>query len=116
LAGYNATCCISGLCHEQLVIASHIVPWSEDTKNRLNPQNGLCLSALHDRAFDQGLITVMPDDFTVRVSPELHAKADDPFLSAGLLQFDRKRIRPPERFHPAPEFLERHARRFGFIR
>ena len=115
LAGYNGTCCISGLCHEQLVIASHIVPWSEDTKNRLNPQNGLCLSALHDRAFDQGLITVMPDDFTVRVCPELHAKVSDPFLCAGLLQFDRKRIRPPERFHPAPEFLERHARRFGFI-
>ena len=67
LASYNATCCISGLQHENLVIASHIVPWSMDTKNRLNPQNGLCLSALHDRAYDQGLITVMPD-FTVRVS------------------------------------------------
>lgn len=52
LSSYNATCCISGLRHEKLVIASHIVPWSEDTKNRLNPQNGLCLSALHDRAYD----------------------------------------------------------------
>jgi putative restriction endonuclease len=50
LAGYDATCCISGLRHENLVIASHIVPWAQDTKNRLNPQNGLCLSALHDRA------------------------------------------------------------------
>ena len=45
----------------KLVITSHIVPWCEDSQNRLNPQNGLCLSALHDRAFDQGLITVLPD-------------------------------------------------------
>ena len=64
LASYNATCCVSGLRHDKLVIASHIVPWCHDTHNRLNPQNGLCLSALHDRAYDQGLMTVLPDDFT----------------------------------------------------
>ena len=64
LASYNATCCVSGLRHEKLGIASHIVPWSHDTHNRLNPQNGLCLSALHDRAYDQGLMAVLPDDFT----------------------------------------------------
>lgn len=52
LTSYNATCCISGLQHEKLVIASHIVPWRMDSKNRLNPQNGLCLSALHDKAYD----------------------------------------------------------------
>ena len=66
LASYDATCCINGLQHTKLVFASHIVPWSQDKKNRLNPQNGLCLSALRDRAFDQGLLTVMPD-LTVRV-------------------------------------------------
>ena len=115
LSSYNATCCVSGLRHEKLVIASHIVPWSEDTKNRLNPQNGLCLSALHDRAYDQGLMTVMPD-FRIRVSPELKASRDDNYMGPGLLQFDGKPIRFPERFRPDPRFLERHARRFGFIR
>lgn len=55
LASYNDTCCMSGLRQPELLVASHIVPWSEDKKNRLNPQNGLCLSALHDRAFDKGL-------------------------------------------------------------
>lgn len=79
LASYNTTCCISGLRHEKLVIASHIIPWSEDTQNRLNPHNGLCLSALHDRAFDQGLITVMPD-LRVRVSTKLKAYEDDTFI------------------------------------
>lgn len=114
LASYNATCCISGLRHEKLVIASHIVPWSEDTGNRLNPQNGLCLSALHDRAYDQGLITVMPD-FMVRVSTRLKANMADGFMAESLLRFDQQPIQLPERFRPAPEFLARHARRFGFM-
>lgn len=114
LASYNATCCISGLQHEKLVIASHIVPWSEDTKNRLNPQNGLCLSALHDRAYDQGLITVMPD-FKVRVSPKIKTNKNDLFVTESLLRFDQKPIRFPDRLGPSPVFLEWHARRFGFI-
>ena len=114
LTSYNATCCISGLQHEKLVIASHIIPWSEDTKNRLNPQNGLCLSALHDRAYDQGLITVLPN-FTVRVSTRIKANKADPFTSDSLLRFDQQPIRFPERLGPNPAFLERHARRFGFI-
>ena len=114
LSSYNATCCISGLQHEKLVIASHIVPWSEDTQNRLDPQNGLCLSALHDRAYDQGLITVMPD-FTVRVSPQVKASKGDSFITDSLLRFDRQRIHFPERFGPSPAFLTWHARRFGFL-
>ncbi|MEO5660509.1 MAG: HNH endonuclease, partial [Polaromonas sp.] len=114
LASYNATCCISGLQHEKLVIASHIVPWSEDTKNRLNPQNGLCLSALHDRAYDQGLITVMPD-FKVRVSPTVKASKGDSYITESLLRFDQQPIRFPDRFGPAPAFLEWHSRRFGFL-
>jgi putative restriction endonuclease len=114
LASYNATCCISGLQHEKLVIASHIVPWSEDKQNRLNPQNGLCLSALHDRAYDQGLITVMPD-YTVRVSQALKKNADHPFTNAALLDFDKLPIHMPERFRPDPRFLKSHAERFGFL-
>lgn len=114
LAGYNATCCISGLRHEKLVIASHIIPWSEDTKNRLNPQNGLCLSALHDRAYDQGLITVMPD-FKVLVSKSLSTIAGDSFLAESLQRFNGQTIQLPERFRPAPEFLASHAARFGYL-
>ena len=114
LASYNATCCISGLQHEKLVIASHIVPWREDKQNRLNPHNGLCLSALHDRAYDQGLITVMPD-YTVRVSKNLKCHPTSSFLSESLICFDLKPIRLPERFKPNPAFLISHAQRFGFI-
>jgi putative restriction endonuclease len=113
LASYNATCCISGLQHEKLLVASHIVPWSEDKQNRLNPHNGLCLSALHDRAYDQGLITVMPD-YTVRVSKTLLVHTKDSFLKESLLRFDKQLIQLPEKFKPAQTFLATHAQRFGF--
>ncbi len=113
LASYYATCCISGLQHEKLVIASHIVPWSEDEKNRLNPHNGLCLSALHDKAYDQGLITVMPD-YTVRVSKTLMVKAADSYLAASLISFDGCHIKLPHKFMPGKAFLTAHAKKFGF--
>lgn len=114
LSSYNATCCISGLQNEKLVVASHIVPWSQDTNNRLNPQNGLCLSALHDRAYDVGLITVLPD-FRVRVSHTLNTSKTDDFLNTSLLCYHDKTISLPEKFRPDPNFLRRHAKRFGFI-
>src|SRR5579864_2361555 len=70
LAAYGGRCCITGLSIPELLNASHIVPWSVDVKNRTNPQNGLCLNAFHDRAFDCGLLTVTPD-LKVRLSPRL---------------------------------------------
>jgi len=113
LASYNTTCCISGLRHEKLVIASHIIPWSEDSRNRLNPHNGLCLSALHDKAFDQGLFTIMPD-LRVRVSAKLRAYEDDAFIYDSLIKFDNQPIITPGRFMPNATFLTHHNRRFGF--
>lgn len=114
LAGYNARCCISGLSEPRLLIASHIVPWSEDTPNRLNPQNGLCLSALHDKAFDLGLMTVLPD-FTVRVARQFTDATADLFAKDAIAKFDGHRITLPERFGPHPRFLEAHARRFNYM-
>ncbi len=114
LASYGSRCCISGLAEPRLLVASHIVPWSMDTHNRLNPQNGLCLSALHDKAYDIGLLTVLPD-YTVRVSAQLkHAKVDG-FTREALAAFDGRAIAMPERFKPHAEFLESHARRFLFL-
>ncbi|MGI9218287.1 MAG: HNH endonuclease [Hydrogenophaga sp.] len=114
LASYNARCCISGLGISQLLVASHILPWSMDEKNRLNPRNGLLLSSLHDKAYDVGLITVMPD-FTIRVAEHLKDALLDGFAKETLKAFDGRSIRLPERFKPDPEFLASHASRFGFL-
>jgi putative restriction endonuclease len=114
LTSYGATCCISGLKEERLLVASHIVPWAHDPQNRLNPENGLCLSALHDRAYDQGLITVLPD-FTIRVAPDVKNGEADEFLSEALGRYDQKEIRLPGRFPPNGELLASHAKRFGYL-
>jgi predicted restriction endonuclease len=106
LSSYQGRCCMTGLDDPRLLIASHIVPWRQDKANRLNPSNGLCLSALHDRAFDQGLLTVMPD-FTIRVSKSLY-RSKTSFCELALLSLEGKRIYLPEKFSPAPELLRFH--------
>ena len=40
-----------------MMIASHIVPWSEREDSRYDERNGITLKALHNRAFDRGIIT-----------------------------------------------------------
>ena len=50
---YGGKCCVTGIDVPKLLRASHIIPWSEDRENRMNPENGLCLSGTYDLAFDQ---------------------------------------------------------------
>lgn len=105
LASYDSTCCITGITNSELLVASHIKPWAIDTKNRMNPCNGLCLNALHDRAFDKGLITVA-NDLTLRVSSKL--KKDAIGYSAFFKPYDGIKIRMPDRFLPDIEFIQWH--------
>lgn len=112
LASYRSRCCISGVTDERLLIASHIVPWSRDRTNRLNPSNGLCFSAIHDRAFDRGLFTLL-DDLSVALSTHLRNTKDD-FLKRVFLPIEGKKVELPDRFAPDPEFL-RHHRKSLFV-
>ena len=106
LSSYGGCCCITGLSVTQLLNASHIVPWSVDRENRLNPSNGLCLSVLHDRAFDKGLLTVLPD-LTIKVAKGLNEYGNDnTFIDAALLAYDGRKIRAPEKFYPRKDLLE----------
>lgn len=106
LASYQGRCCMSGVSHPRLLVASHIVPWSQDVENRLNPRNGLCLSALHDKAFDCGLIS-LNDDYQVMISDKLRFKADE-FTKSALLSLEGKVVSLPDKFFPDRVFLEKH--------
>jgi len=106
LSSYLGRCCMSGLSDSRLLIASHIVPWSKDKHNRLNPRNGLCLSALHDKAFDRGLMT-LDDDFRVVLSRDLEQR-NEPFVQQFFHPLAGQPITLPERFTPDPSFLARH--------
>ena len=106
LSSYRGRCCISGLSDARLLMASHIVPWSSDKINRLNPSNGLCLSAIHDKAFDRGLITIS-DDHKVMLSEQLK-RNDDAFVAQIFLPLEGRKIELPEKFIPSLAFLSRH--------
>lgn len=106
LSAYNHQCCISGLTIPKLLIASHIVPWKNDPNNRLNPRNGLALSALHDKAFDIGLLSI-DSNYRVVISPAL-ANLDDPFLQESLWGFHGKEIMLPTKFTPDAGLLRIH--------
>jgi len=106
LSSYRGRCCISGLSDTRLLMASHIVPWSNDKANRLNPSNGLCLSAIHDKAFDRGLITIS-DNYEVILSEQLK-KNDDAFVAQVFLPLEGRRIELPEKFIPSISLITRH--------
>jgi predicted restriction endonuclease len=107
LSSYSGRCCMSQLAEPRLLVASHIIPWGEDKTNRLNPRNGLCLSALHDRAFDLGLITVTTD-FRVRVSNRLKKYSSNPLIDTAIGQIENMPIHLPDKFVPDLAFLEWH--------
>jgi len=108
LAAYGFRCCITGLAIRDLLIASHIIPWSKDEKNRVNPRNGLCLSPIHDRAFDRGLLTVTPD-YRVSISKSVKKLARRSDAARDLLmKYDGEKIMLPRKFLPDSLFLEYH--------
>lgn len=106
LSSYRGRCCMSGLSEPRLLVASHIVPWKSDKSNRLNPRNGLCLSALHDRAFDRNLIA-LSDELKIILSSALRQR-NDSFAREVLLPLEGKMIELPERFAPNLAFIASH--------
>jgi len=108
LATYNSTCCITGINNQELLIASHIVPWSKDEKNRLNPMNGLCLNALHDKAFDAGLITINAEDYRIKISAKLKKKNVSEIINSNFIKLEGKLIHLPDKFLPSKEQLKIH--------
>lgn len=107
IASYNNCCCITGIKIPELLVASHIIPWSIDKENRMNPKNGICLNVLHDKAFDQGLITITPA-FKIKLSPQLLNFKNNHFLENSFLCYEDKQITLPYRFIPDPKFLKYH--------
>ena len=102
LASYDNRCALTGIDTPSLLVASHIVPWSISSSARTNPTNGICLNSLHDRAFDEGLIT-FDKDFSVIYSSKL-----PPASKSALKSFGTARMRLPTKFVPEESFLSYH--------
>lgn len=113
LSSYNNTCCMTGVQTTALLVASHIIPWSESVTDRLKPTNGLCLNALHDKAFDKNLITVQAESLKIIVSSKLlHHKSGNEFLQQNFSALNGKEIIMPQKFFPSTEALKQHNDKF----
>lgn len=111
LSSYEECCAISQLPIKELLIASHIKPWAVDPQNRLNPQNGICLAATYDKAFDQGFITFNENfELTLSASLKAFASAHGPSsdIESVFERFEGKQIELPQKNLPNPAFMAWH--------
>lgn len=108
LNAFDWRCCVTGNPVPELLVASHILPWGGFELERVNPQNGLCLSKLHDAAFDSGLITFDGDRRLV-LSKRLKSYLPHDSLRQSFTAFEGKRFNvPDDSLPPKPEFLAHH--------
>src|SRR5699024_12616771 len=63
-SNYDWTCAVTGIRTRAFLVASHIVPWSDDSSIRLEPSNGACLSTFVDSAFAAGFLEITPVSLT----------------------------------------------------
>lgn len=110
LTNYGRRCALTGIDIPQLLLASHIIPWSDTQykQQRLNPCNGICLSALYDKAFDKGLITFSPDDFTVQLSSALREYEPQEYFDRHFGCIIGRKLMLPTEYQPNREFLAYH--------
>ena len=111
LKTYENRCAISGIDLPELLVAGHIVPWSEDEQERLNPENGICLSNLYDCAYEKGLICI-DTDYKVLLSRQLKGHITKEFYHQFFGRFEHQSIRIPKSYQPKKKFLEYRLERF----
>ncbi|KOH44106.1 HNH endonuclease [Sunxiuqinia dokdonensis] len=107
LANYTGKCAVTGIDMPELLIASHIIPWAENKEERLNPSNGICLSAHFDRAFDRGLIS-FDEKYKLVLAPSTKDYCTRSYYQQWFQQFEGKPLIKPAKYLPHPDFLEWH--------
>ncbi|MFI4913059.1 MAG: HNH endonuclease [Sedimentisphaeraceae bacterium JB056] len=107
LKNFSSRCCITGLNIPEVLRASHIIPWSKDKENRLNPENGLCLSATYDAAFDRYLIS-FDDKYRLVLGKTIKDNATYDAVKEHFIAFEGKEMLVPRFFMPAKDFLQKH--------
>lgn len=107
---YGYRCAVTGVVTKDFLVASHIVPWSDDQSIRLDPSNGICLSLVADRAFEKGYLQV-EDDLTIRI--DLERVGEDKALRSQLEPYDKKKLNAPAKEAPLPAYLHRRRALFA---
>ena len=111
MTSYNNRCCVSGVGNPQLLEACHIVSWADDSHNRTNPENGLCLNSLFHRAYDKHLMAITPD-YEIIISENFMEKVEDSTFEKYLKEINGRKINMPTRFYPQRELLDIHYQKY----
>ena len=103
LKNYGNKCALCNISSTDLLIASHIKPWSKsNNKEKTNPTNSILLCNLHDGLFDKGYISLTNEyDLIFRDKNELEKQN---------IKTDLK-FRNPEKELLGAEFLNHHRKR-----
>lgn len=102
---YGGRCCLCESKLPELLVASHIVPWALDRRNRLNPRNGLLLCRTHDCLFEVGLLRILPGLKVqiIETRPTVLGNALAHFVTTQTRKSVRSSLRG---YEPGTEFLE----------
>jgi len=106
-AAYEQRCCVTGIAVGDFLVASHILPWATHPDERANPANGLCLSRLHDAAFDKALVT-FDEDRRLVVGKRLREHFPTAAVRSHFEPYAGERMKTPVRFAPGERFLAFH--------
>lgn len=99
IENYSSKCALCDVKEEDLLICSHIKPWSIDEENRLNPSNAICLCVWHDKLFDKGYYS-LSDNYEIEIS-----KLTPKYISEKLQDLE---FHSPGMDIPKTEFLRYH--------
>lgn len=112
LSSYNNRCCITELSCIDLLEACHIVDWSENIENRLNPSNGICLNVLFHKAYDKYYIGISPD-YEVYVSETLFESGlSQNKIKTFFKQYHKTKMILPDKFLPNKDLLDIRFQKF----
>lgn len=107
LANYDGKCALTGIDIPELLLASHIIPWAKNKQERLNPCNGICLSALYDKAFDQGLMG-FDSKYRAILSSRIKEKEGKEYYHEYFAPIEGRKLAIPAKYKPDTGFLEWH--------
>lgn len=105
LENFSYKCCLTGVFEKELLVASHIIPWSAQIGTRLSPHNGLCLSTLYDSLFDKGYFT-LGEQYEIIVTSKLNGLSSQ--TQTWLNEISKKSISPPVKYEISQLALESH--------
>jgi len=110
---YANRCSLTGIDLPEVNRASHIIGWAERIETRMDPRNGICLSATYDAAFDRKLIT-FDEDYRLVLSKTIRDRVPTDILKTHFLSKAGQRLNVPARLSPLKEYLDHHRKGGSF--